>query len=65
VIVGEGSGRAARPLDLAWVRDIRNRCAASGTAFFFKAGGRTLKSGGRELDGRTWVQVPGQSGRTA
>jgi protein gp37 len=66
VIVGEECGRPGRPLDLAWVRDIRDRCASSNTAFFFKRPGeRILKAGGRKLDGRTWDQMPGLTGRTA
>jgi protein gp37 len=33
--------------------------ARCGTAFFFKQwGGRTPKAGGRELDGRTWDEIP-------
>lgn len=59
VIVGGESGRGHRPIDPDWVRDIRDRCVASGTAFFFKQwGGPTPKSGGRELDGRTWDEYP-------
>jgi|SRR2546429_1361973 len=51
VIVGGESGKNARPMDMDWVRDIRDRCAASDVAFFFKQiGGRTPKAGGRELD---------------
>jgi protein gp37 len=66
VIVSGGRGRACPPLDLAWVRDIRDRCAASGTALFFKRpGGRILQAGSRELDGRSWDQMPGLTGRTA
>lgn len=59
VIVGGESGQHARPLDLDWVRDICDRCQAAGVAFFFKqVGGRTPKSGGRLLDGRTWDEFP-------
>jgi protein gp37 len=59
VIAGGESGPGHRPLDLDWVRDIRDRCAERGIAFFFKqVGGRTPKAGGRELDGRTWDQMP-------
>ena len=59
VIVGEATGRASQPLDLAWVRDIRDLCVSTETAFFFKrAGGQSLRAGSRELDGRTWDQVP-------
>jgi protein gp37 len=59
VIVGGESGNGHRPMDPDWVRDIRDRCVAAGVAFFFKQwGGRTPKAGGRELDGRTWDQMP-------
>jgi protein gp37 len=59
LIAGGESGPGARPVDPGWVRDLRDRCQASGVAFFFKQwGGRTPKAGGRELDGRTWDQYP-------
>jgi protein gp37 len=41
------------------VRDLRDRCAAEGVAFFFKQwGGRTPKAGGRQLDGCTCYEMP-------
>ena len=59
VIVGGESGPGYRPLDLGWVREIRDRCVELGIAFFFKqVGGHTPKAGGRLLDGRTWDQFP-------
>jgi protein gp37 len=59
VIVGGESGPNHRPLDLGWVREIRDRCADASVPFFFKqVGGRTPKSGGRLLDGRTWDEYP-------
>jgi protein gp37 len=59
VIAGGESGPGARPMDPAWVRDLRDQCVAAGVAFFFKQwGGRTPKSGGRLLDGREWSQYP-------
>jgi protein gp37 len=59
VIVGGESGRGYRPVDARWVRDLRDRSEREGVAFFFKQwGGRTPKAGGRELDGRTWNQMP-------
>ncbi|TMR91491.1 phage Gp37/Gp68 family protein [Nonomuraea basaltis] len=59
VIVGGESGPNHRPLDLDWVRDIRDRCGRSSTALFFKqVGGRTPKIGGRLLDGQTWDEFP-------
>lgn len=39
VIVGGESGPGARPMDPAWVRDIRDRCQAAGVPFFFKQWG--------------------------
>lgn len=59
VIAGGESGPAARPMDANWVRMIRDRCNAAEVAFFFKQwGGVTPKAGGRELDGRTWDEMP-------
>lgn len=60
VITGGESGHGARPCDPRWVRAIRDLCAEDGVAFFHKQwGGRTPKAGGRELDGRTWDELPG------
>jgi protein gp37 len=59
LIVGGESGPHARPIGAEWVRDLRDICFETDTAFFFKQwGGRTPKSGGRELDGRTWDEMP-------
>jgi protein gp37 len=62
VIVGGESGRGHRPIEAQWVRDIRAQTEAAGAAFFFKQwGGTKPKSGGRELDGRTWNEMPNAS----
>ena len=59
VIVGGESGANHRECDPAWVRELRNLCQDRGVAFFFKQwGGKTSKSGGRLLDGRTWDEYP-------
>lgn len=59
VIAGGESGPASRPPDPAWLTGIRDLCIADGVPFFFKQwGGHTPKAGGRELDGRTWSQMP-------
>jgi protein gp37 len=59
VIVGGESGPVRRPMEMEWVRSIRDDCAAAGVPFFFKqVGGRTPKAGGRLLDGRTWDEYP-------
>jgi len=58
-IVGGESGPGARPVDPAWVTDIRDQCIRAGVAFFFKQwGGVNKKKTGRELEGRTWDQMP-------
>ncbi len=59
LIAGGESGPNARPMDEAWVRDLRDQCGAAGVAFFFKQwGGRTPKAGGRELDGALHDDMP-------
>jgi protein gp37 len=59
VIVGGESGRKPRPMQEEWVEDIRKQCEAAGVAFFFKQwGGRNKKAAGRELNGRTYDEMP-------
>ncbi len=59
VIVGGESGPKHRPMKPEWVRSIRDQCVSAGVPFFFKQwGGRTPRSGGRLLDGRTWEEFP-------
>lgn len=60
VIVGGESGPKARPMQVEWVREIRDQCARAGVAFFFKQwGGVWKKRNGRMLDGRTYDEMPG------
>lgn len=59
LIAGGESGPNARPMEKAWVRDLRDQCRESNVAFFFKQwGGRTPKSGGRVLDGAYHDEFP-------
>ncbi len=59
VIAGGESGPGARRMDADWVADIRDQCLHSGVPFFFKQwGGVNKKRNGRELDGRTWDEMP-------
>jgi protein gp37 len=59
VIAGGESGPGARQMLLPWISDIRDQCRAADVQFFFKQwGGRTPKAGGRQLDGRTWDEMP-------
>ena len=60
VIVGGESGPGARPMQRDWVLDIRDACGDQAVPFFFKQwGGVRKKSAGRELENRTWSQMPG------
>jgi protein gp37 len=62
LIVGGESGPRHRPAKPDWVRDLRTAAFVAETAFFLKQwGGRTTKAGGRELDGRTWDEMPAVS----
>jgi protein gp37 len=59
VIVGGESGPCARPMEPIWVTSIRDQCKNHEVPFFFKQwGGVKKKKSGRELDGRTWDEMP-------
>ena len=59
VIAGGESGPGARPMEEAWVLDLRDQCAVADVAFFFKQwGGLHSKSGGRLLAGRVYDEMP-------
>ena len=61
VIAGGESGPGARPMQASWVRDVRDACVEAGVPFHFKQWGGVVKSKfGRELDGRTWDELPEQ-----
>lgn len=58
-IVGGESGPGSRPIDEAWVEDIKRNCRRNKVAFFFKQwGGHNKKASGRTLKGRTWDEYP-------
>ncbi|MGE8688580.1 MAG: phage Gp37/Gp68 family protein [Achromobacter sp.] len=56
VIVGRESGRAARPMNPAWVYSLRDQCQTAGIPFLFKQWGEW---------GRAGVHASGQPGRYA
>jgi protein gp37 len=59
VIVGGESGHGARPMEVSWVKRIRNLCRRAKVPFFFKQWGGVRKSKtGRKLDGRTYDELP-------
>lgn len=59
---GESDLKDPRPCDLDWVRSIRDQCEQHRVSFFHKQHGGSRKIdgawGGREIDGRTWDEVP-------
>lgn len=64
VIAGGESGRNARPVEVDWIRSIRDQCLLAGVPFHFKQwGGTNKKKAGRMLDGRTWDEFPAPSDR--
>ena len=61
VIVGGESGPGARPMRPEWVAGIQEQCARARVKFFFKQWGGVFKKWtGRELNGRTWDEMPAQ-----
>ncbi len=61
-IVGGESGPNARPIERAWIDEIRSACRRRNVAFFFKQwGGANKKAAGRVLDGRTWDEYPARA----
>ncbi len=59
VIVGGESGPKARPMREEWALEIKAQCYASQVPFFFKQwGGVRKKLAGRQLDGKTWDEMP-------
>lgn len=66
VIVGGESGPKSRPMDRHWVLDVKRACRRYGVPFFFKQwGGTNKKLAGRELQGRTFSEMPGSIAATA
>jgi protein gp37 len=58
-IVGGESGYGFRPVEEEWVLDIREQCRGYGVPFFFKQwGGFNKKKTGRELQGKTYDEMP-------
>ncbi len=58
VIAGGESGPGYRPMDHAWARDLRDRCAALQIAFFFKQSAAARTEMGIALDGALHEEYP-------
>ena len=62
VTVGGESGWGARPMEVEWVREIFRACRKQRTKFFFKQWGGVRKHiTGRQLDGRTYDDMPARA----
>ena len=58
-VVGGESGPTWRPIDIVWLREIRDACVAQGVKFFFKQWAALRPENlGRMLDGREWSEMP-------
>jgi len=58
-IVGGESGYNYRPVEKEWILEIIKQCKKQKVAVFFKQwGGIRPKSGGREINGRTFSDYP-------
>ena len=59
IIVGGESGPGARPIQGPWICEVRDLCWVNGIPFFFKQwGGLRPKSGGRNLEGVEYSEMP-------
>jgi protein gp37 len=59
VIVGGESGPGARPMRIDWIRSNFRQCRKARVPFFFKQWGGVRKDlAGRELNGRTYDEMP-------
>lgn len=66
VIVGGESGPRARPMRKEWVTSILRQCRIARVPFFFKQWGGVRKDfTGRELNGRTYDEMPNMKRRHA
>jgi protein gp37 len=63
VIVGGESGPKSRKMKEEWVIDIMEQCQKKDISFFFKQwGGVNKKKSGRELNGKTYDDMPEMNG---
>ena len=59
VIAGGENGPHRRPVRSQWVRMLLHQCRTAGIPFFFKGWSARRPGGeGKELDGRTWLEMP-------
>jgi protein gp37 len=62
VLVGGESGVGCRPMEVDWVREIRDQCIEAGVMFnFMQYAAVDPRPLGRVLDGREWKDLPNDS----
>jgi protein gp37 len=58
LVVGGETGPDWRPLDLHWVRELRDRCRSAGVAFYFKQANGPYPGMYPRLDGKLHQEMP-------
>jgi protein gp37 len=59
VLVGGESGVGYRPMEIDWVREVRDQCVEEGVMFnFMQYSAVDPRPLGRMLDGREWKDLP-------
>lgn len=58
IIVGGESGPDFRSMNLDWARTVRDQAVAAEVPFFYKQGSGPRSEMHKELDGRTWDEMP-------
>ena len=58
IIAGGESGKFFRPMNMDWVRSIRDQCVSAKVPFFLKQTSGVKPEAEPELDGRRWIECP-------
>jgi protein gp37 len=58
LVVGGESGPHWRPMDKAWVRDLRDRCRSAGVPFYSKQSNGPYPGMNPRLDGQLYQEMP-------
>ena len=58
LVAGGESGPDYRPMDRAWVRQLRDKCRAAGVPFYFKQANGLYPGRDAVLDGRRHAEMP-------
>jgi protein gp37 len=58
LVLGGESGPDWRPMDLSWVRELRDKCRSAGVAFYFKQANGRYPGMNFLLDGQLYQEMP-------